>query len=210
MYIPQAFAESRVEQMHGLMRKFPLATLVRLGADGLAADHIPLQLSAEPLPWGCLRGHVARTNPVWRDCPPKQEVLAVFHGPNAYISPSWYASKAVTGKAVPTWNYAVVHAYGRLRVHDDPAWLLAMLESLTDRHESAFPDSWKLADAPDGFVESLLPSIVGIEITISRLEGKWKTSQNRPAPDRAGVANGLAEIGSPDSLTMAGLVWLGL
>jgi transcriptional regulator len=177
--------------------------VVTVGSQGLTANPIPLEWLDQPAPWGCLRGHAARANPFWQDC--QGEVLAIFHGPDAYISPSWYASKRETGKVVPTWNYATVHAYGRLVVHEEPAWLLEQLGSLVDRHEADLPGPWRLADAPDGFIDSLLPAIVGIEIIIDRLQGKWKTSQNRSPADRAGVAAGLRRVAGAD--TMAGWVW---
>lgn len=206
MYTPHPFAETRLAAMRDLMRQHPLATLVALGPDGLVANHLPLEWSDDPAPWGSLRGHAARANPFWRDCPPGGEVLAVFHGPEAYVSPSWYAAKKESGKVVPTWNYAAVHAYGQLRVHEDKDWLLAQLEALTRRQEAAFPQPWSLADAPAEFIDGLLPAIVGVEVAISRLEGKWKASQNRPAADRAGVARGLGEQGPPAAQAMAELV----
>ena len=141
MYIPKHFDEPRIEVMHDLVRARPLATLVTLSASGLNANHIPLLLSTEPAPFGVLRGHVARSNPMWSDLAKDVEVLAIFHGPDAYITPSWYASKQETGKVVPTWNYAVVHAYGRLHVIDDASWLRSHLEALTAHNESVFPDS---------------------------------------------------------------------
>jgi transcriptional regulator len=148
---------------------------------------------------------VARANPVWREAAPGAEVLAIFHGPEAYITPSWYPTKADGGKAVPTWNYAVVHARGTLRIIDDVAWLRASLEALTAENEAAFAEPWRLADAPADYIDTMLRAVVGIEITITRLEGKWKVSQNQPTQNRAGVATGL-RTGGAEAQAMADLV----
>ncbi len=192
--------------MHELMRARPLATLVTLTSGGLDANHIPLHLTDTPAPFGTLRGHVARANPLWRDFAKEAEVLAIFHGPDAYITPSWYATKKETGKVAPTWNYAVVHAHGALRVFDDAAWVHTHLEALTDYHEANFPKPWAVSDAPHEFTEKLIESVVGIEIVITRLSGKWKVSQNQPAQNRAGVIEGLGGCESSDAAAMAGLV----
>ena len=207
MYQPAQFDQPSVAIMHELIRQRPLATLVTLAGDGINANHIPLHLTDTPLPFGTLRGHVARANPLWHDLNPELEVLAIFHGPDAYISPSWYATKQETGKVVPTWNYAVVHAYGRLRVIDDAHWLRAQLEALTDQFEAAFPEPWAVADAPHEFTEKLLGSIVGIELVITRLSGKWKVSQNQPPCNHTSVIEGLDTSGQED---MAALVAAGV
>jgi len=206
MYIPKHFDEPSVDVMHELIRTRPLSTLVTFSSDGLNANHIPLLISADSPPLGTLRGHVARSNPVWCDFVKDVEVLAVFHGPNAYITPSWYPTKAETGKVVPTWNYAVVHAYGVLRVVDDASWLRPHLEALTAHNESAFSKPWRLSDAPHDFTEKLISAVVGIEIVITRLSGKWKVSQNQPRQNQAGVIDGLRASGRPESLEMATLV----
>lgn len=206
MYIPKHFEEPRVEVLHELIRARPLSTLVTLSSGGLDANHIPLLLAAEPAPLGTLRGHVARANPIWSDFAAEVEVLAVFHGPDAYVTPSWYATKAETGKVVPTWNYAVAHAYGRLRIIDDAAWLLAHLDALTASNEAAFAAPWQLSDAPPDFTEKLIGAVVGIEIVITRLIGKWKASQNQPPQNRAGVVSALRTSGSAEALAMAALV----
>lgn len=206
MYVPKHFDEPRIEVLHQLMRARPLATLVTQHAAGLDANHIPLHLSPEPAPLGTLRGHVARANPVWSDAPPGVGVLAIFHGPEAYVTPSWYATKAENGKAVPTWNYAVVHAHGTLRIIDDPAWLRASLETLTAEQEAAFAEPWRLDDAPADYIDNMLRAVVGIEITITRLQGKWKTSQNQPQQNRSGVVAGLRAEGTAESLAMAELI----
>ncbi len=206
MYLPEAFAEPRIEVLHRLMRARPLATLVTFSAGGLDANHIPLHLADEPAPLGTLRGHVARANPLWRESARAEEVLAIFHGPQAYVTPSWYATRAETGKVVPTWNYAVVHAHGPLRVVEEPEWLWSHLQELTSHKEAERAEPWRMSDAPRNYIEGLMGTIVGIEITISRLTGKWKTSQNQPPRNRAGVVSGLRERGGGDALEMAELV----
>jgi len=209
MYIPKQFDEPRLEVLHELIRARPLSTLVTLSSGGLNANHIPLLLSAQAGPLGTLHGHVARANPVWQDFQKDVEVLAIFHGPEAYITPSWYATKAETGKVVPTWNYAVAHAYGTLRIIDDASWLPAHLAALTAHNEAAFPAPWQLADAPHDYTEKLMNAIVGIEIVITRLSGKWKVSQNQPAQNQATVIDGLRAQGSDESQAMAALVEAG-
>lgn len=206
MYMPEQFDEQRVQVMHGLVRARPLATLVTMSPGGLNANHIPLHLSETPAPFGTLRGHVARANPLLGDLAGDIETLAVFHGPASYISPSWYATKKQTGKVVPTWNYAVVHAYGFLRVVDDAAWLRAQLESLTAHNEAPFPEPWAVADAPREYIEKTMAAIVGIEMVVTRMSGKWKVSQNQPPENRAGVIAGLRAGGDADALWMADLV----
>ncbi|QSA96448.1 FMN-binding negative transcriptional regulator [Methylococcus sp. EFPC2] len=206
MYIPKQFDEPRIDVLHELIRARPLATLITLSSGGLNANHIPLHLTAEPTPFGTLRGHVARSNPIWSDFSKDVEVLAVFHGPDVYIRPSWYSTKAETGKVVPTWNYTVAHAYGALRVIDDASWLRAHLETFTASNEAAFPDPWHLSDAPHDFTDKLIEAVVGIEIVVSRLSGKWKVSQNQPPQNQAGVAHGLRSSALAESLEMAALV----
>ena len=206
MYIPKQFDEPRVDVLHQLIRSRPFATLVTLSSSGLNANHIPMHLSEQPGPFGTLRGHVARANPVWSDIAKDVEVLAIFHGPNAYVTPSWYPTKAETGKVVPTWNYVVAHVYGTLRVIDDAAWLRAHLEALTAHNEAAFVEPWRLADAPSDFIEKMIGGVVGIEIDITRLSGKWKASQNQPAENQAGVIEGLRASGSVEALEMAALI----
>ncbi|MDD5248026.1 MAG: FMN-binding negative transcriptional regulator [Rhodocyclaceae bacterium] len=195
MYIPPHFAESRIDVLHDLIGAHPLATLVTTSPRGIDANHIPLQLSKDAGAFGCLRGHVARANPLWRDIAADTEALAIFHGPASYISPSWYATKKAHGKVVPTWNYVVVHAYGALRVVDDPAWLRRQLEALTAENEASFAAPWSVAQAPPEYLERMAAAIVGIEMVVTRLVGKWKLSQNQPAENRAGVVAGLAQRG---------------
>jgi transcriptional regulator len=203
MYNPPHFREDRAEVLHRLMKAQPLATLVTAGGDGLIANHVPLILDPEPAPWGTLRGHLSRANSQWRDSRPEVHALAIFQGPSAYVTPSWYASKQETGKVVPTYNYVVVHAHGPLTIFEDPASLERHVRALTAVHEAAFAQPWKVEDAPPDYVQTMLKSIVGIAIPIVRLEGKWKVSQNRAPGDRAGVIRGLHALGDPESLAMA-------
>ncbi len=206
MYVPSQFEETRLDVLHDLIREHSLAALVTLGSQGLDANHIPLELDPGPAPFGTLRGHVARGNPVWRDFSGDVEALAVFQGPQAYISPGWYQTKRETGKVVPTYNYIVVHAYGPMRVIEDRAWLRGLVERLTSRYESGRPEPWKVTDAPAEFIDQMLGAIVGIEIPLSRLVGKWKVSQNRPSADRDGVVKGLGEMTDRDAQAMSALV----
>jgi transcriptional regulator len=197
LYIPKHFEESRTEVLWDLIRASPLASLVTLSSVGLVADPIPLSLAEDESPaatLGTLRGHVARANPLWREYRKETECLAIFQGPQTYISPSWYATKEETGKVVPTWNYVIVQAHGPLQIRDDAEWLLSHLEALTDQNESAFPEPWSVSDAPRPFIEKLREAIVGIEIPIRRLSGKWKISQNQPLRNQEGVAQGLREM----------------
>ena len=173
--------------MHALMRARPLATLLSHGPDGLNANHIPLLLVD-----GKLQGHVARANPLWQAGKVVGEILVIFHGDESYISPSNYATKAEHGKVVPTWNYVAVHAYGELRVIDDPAWIFSQISALTATNEAALPQPWAVSDAPTEYIEKMLGAIVGIEISITRLLGKWKVSQNQPAENQASLVEALA------------------
>lgn len=206
MYIPRHFDEQRVDVMHDLIRARPLATVVTLSAGSLNANHIPLLLSESPEPLGSLQGHVARANPLLADLASGAECLAIFHGPDAYITPSWYETKKESGKVVPTWNYAVVHAYGVLRVVEDAAWLRTQLEGLTAHNEAGFDKPWSVSDAPADYIEKSMKAITGIEMITTRLTGKWKVSQNQPARNRAGVVEGLKTSGQPDAPAMAQLV----
>ena len=206
MYLPKHFEETRVDVLHELIRAHPLAALVTLTAGGLDANHIPFEIDPDPAPFGTLRGHVARANPVCRDFSPGVDALVIFQGPGTYVSPSWYPSKQDGGKVVPTWNYAVVHAYGPLRVIDDARWLRGFVERLTNRFEAGRAAPWKVTDAPADYIEKMVTAIVGIEVPVARLAGKWKVSQNRPARDREGVVAGLQAQGTEASKAMAELV----
>jgi transcriptional regulator len=193
MYLPAHFEETRVEVLHRLVRSHPLGLLVTHGDAGLQANSVPFLIDPEPAPLGTLRAHVARANPVWRDAH-EREVLVVFQGPQAYVSPGWYPSKAEHGKVVPTWNYVMVQGRGRLRAIEDAAWLRAFVTRLSETHEAAQARPWQVTDAPPDFIEATLRAIVGIEIELTALTGKWKASQNRSAADRAGTAAGLAAM----------------
>ncbi len=197
MYLPKHFAQTDVAVMHALMRSNPLATLISHGPDGLNANHIPLQLDATAGPNGTLRGHIARANPLSKASAVDGEILLIFQGPHSYISPSGYASKAEHGKVVPTWNYTAVHAYGELRLIDDADWLLARLEALTAEHESPLPQPWSVSDAPADYIDKMLGAMIGIEIPVSRLLGKWKVSQNQPPANQASLIAALQETGNP-------------
>ncbi|HTS93879.1 MAG TPA: FMN-binding negative transcriptional regulator [Stellaceae bacterium] len=195
MYVPTNFAEERVPVLHETIRAIKLGTLVTLGGEDMTASHVPMLVDPEPAPYGTLIGHIARANPQWKDASDKVRALAIFLGPDAYITPSWYATKRQTGKVVPTWNYAAIHAYGRVRFIEDPERLLQIVTRLTDTHEGNRAMPWAVTDAPADYVKGMLRAIVGFEIQIERLEGKWKMSQNRPAEDRAGVIEGLRSDG---------------
>lgn len=188
MYIPQHFAETRPEVLHALIEAHPLAAVVTHAADGLAANHIPLLLDADA---GVLRGHMARANTQWRSLEAGSKALAIFQGPQAYISPNWYASKEDGGRVVPTWNYAVVHVHGTLTVFAEGDRLLGFLETLTARHEAPQPRPWAPSDAPQDYIAGLLNAIVGIELAVEKMEGKWKVSQNQPERNRLSAMAGL-------------------
>ena len=199
MYRPPHFEETRVERLHALVRDHPLGTLITQDRSGaLQADPIPFLLDAADGAHGTLRGHVARANPLWRETREDVDALVVFQGAQSYVSPGWYPSKAEHGKAVPTWNYVVVQARGRLRAIDDREWLRAFVTRLTERHEARQARPWQVADAPADYIETMLGSIVGIEIELGSLIGKCKASQNRSAADRLGVVEGLTALARRD------------
>jgi transcriptional regulator len=193
MYVPAHFREDRAEILHDAIRRIGLATLVTQGADGVEANHLPMLLED-----GVLRGHFARANPVWKNLKPEAEALAIFLGAHAYVSPNWYPSKVETGKAVPTWNYITVHARGRLTLREDPAWLRTHVSALSHVHEAGRARPWSVTDAPGDYIESMLRAIVGFELSVTRLEGKWKLSQNRGAADQEGVRDALARNGDAE------------
>ncbi|PWK87666.1 FMN-binding negative transcriptional regulator [Fulvimonas soli] len=197
MYVPRSFEETRAEALHGLIRAYPFATVVARSAAGLDANHLPLELVD-----GSLHGHVARGNELARL--DGAEVLAIFRGAQGYVSPNWYPSKHETGHEVPTWNYAVAHVHGHLKVVEDAAWLRALLDRLTGRHEASEPQPWRVDDAPADHVEKLLRAIVGIEIAVERIEGKFKLSQNHPERNRLGVIAGLRRRGGDGDAALAG------
>ncbi|MDM9619578.1 FMN-binding negative transcriptional regulator [Rhizobium sp. S96] len=204
MYQPPHFREDDLDTQHALVRAHPLGLLITAGESGLIANPVPFLLDAAASQKGTLRLHVARANGQWRDIGAGAEVLAVFQGANSYVTPSWYKTKQETGKVVPTWNYAIVQAKGSARVIEDANWLLAQITAITRQQEGAREKPWAVGDAPDDFIRAQMKGIVGIEIEISSIEGKWKVSQNRPVADRQGVAVGLGEM--PDQAEMIDLV----
>jgi transcriptional regulator len=222
MYIPKFHEETRTSILHQFMRERPLASLITFGPSGLFASHLPMVLEVqETAPLGTLRCHVSRANAQWKHFDPEVEALAIFSGPGHYISPNWYAEKQATGKVVPTWNYAVVHAYGHLQVIEEPAWLRAHVENLTKIHENQIrevgvrqvglpeqsgTEPWAVSDAPADYIASIIRGIVGFEMKIKRLEGKWKVSQNRSEADRLGIIEGLSALETPAATEMVRLV----
>ena len=195
MYIPRSFKEDRPEVLHALMREHPLALLVSHGPEGLDATPLPVVLYADEGPHGVLRAHLACANPLGAVLAKAPNCLLVFQGEDGYVSPSWYPSKAQTGRTVPTWNYVTVHAHGQARVTDDPAWLRRQLDDLSTLQEKQRPRPWSVDEAPADYLAAQMKAIVGIEIPITRLEGKWKLSQNKDAADREGVIAGLETPG---------------
>lgn len=206
MYLPAATAEADPATLHALIRAHPFATWVTQGADALTADHVPFLLDADVGAHGMLVGHVARANPVWQTLGQGTESLLIFQGPQRYITPSWYAAKREHGKVVPTWNYAVVHVHGHPRTVEDRAWLRRLVSRLTDVHEAPRAAPWAVADAPRDYIDGILAGIVGIEIPITRIVGKWKVSMNRSVADRQGVVDGLLADGDDSSAAMAWLM----
>lgn len=208
MYIPNINAEDRLDVLHQLIQEHPLGTLVTLEASGLNANHLPFELVAPSAaaPFGTLRAHVARANPIWKNLDTSTEAIIIFQGPHAYISASWYEEKKISGKEVPTFNYAVVHAFGKIQLHEDPAWLMAHLHQLTDMHEVTQENPWQVSDAPKDYIEKLLKGIIGIEIPLTKISGKWKVSQNRNTQDARNVAAGLRARDKQNDAAMAALV----
>lgn len=206
MYIPPFNEEKRLPVMHALMRAHPLATLATMTEKGLFATHLPLVLHADEGEFGTLRGHISKANLQGRSTNSDVDALVIFAGPQHYISPNWYPSKHDDPGTVPTWNYAVVHAYAPITFIEDAAWLHTHLESLTTIHEAASAKPWKMTDAPADYIAGQAKGILGIELPVLSIEGKWKVSQNRSKVDRTGVADGLSELGTPDALAMKALV----
>lgn len=203
-YLPEHFEASDPDSMRKVVDRFPLATLITLGPDGITANHIPLILEPERGRFGTLVGHVARNNAIWQEGNHQGEALAIFHAFAAYISPNWYPTKHKTHEVVPTWNYAVVHAYGPVIVHEDEKWLRGVVGKLTRKMEGITSEHpWKMADAPREYLEEMLTNIVGIEIPVTRMVGKTKASQNRTPADRQGAIAGLRATGEAADLAMA-------
>lgn len=203
MYVPSQFEAPSTDAMHELIRQHPLAAVIANGAEGLVANHIPLLLLPKANTSGVLQGHIARANPMWKQIGEASSVLAIFQGGQHYITPQWYPSKQSHGKVVPTWNYAVVHVHGVIRWRQEPDWLLAMVTALTNQQEAATKAPWQVSDAPPDYISKMLDAIIGFEIEISEMIGKWKVSQNRNEADQQGVVEGLKELGTDASLAMS-------
>lgn len=207
MYQPPHFRETDLGVQHALIRAHPLGLLITAGPDGPTANALPFLLDTTRSEKGTLQVHMAKANGQWRDLQAGAGPLVVFQGVDNYITPSWYATKQETGKVVPTWNYAIVQVRGTARVIDDPAWLRTQVEALTGEHEKPRGEQWAVGDAPDGYIASQLKGIIGVEIEITAIDGKWKVSQNRPAADVARVAAALDDGADPHAnVAMAGLV----
>lgn len=203
MYIPKHFEIADAAVLRDFIRAYPLATIVVSDVSGMEADHIPLLVTGNDASGWKLAGHVARANPLWEKAEAGIDCLAVFHGPQHYISPNWYATKAETGKVVPTWNYEVVHVQGRLRAVDDAVWLRAQLEHLTQTHEANQPRPWQMGDAPEEYLGRMLEAVVGLEIEILGMTGKAKVSQNQPLANQQSLLAALRQVGNRDALQMA-------
>ncbi|TKC79913.1 FMN-binding negative transcriptional regulator [Trinickia terrae] len=196
MYMPPQYEEARPELLHQLIADHPLGALVTVGPDGLDANHVPFEfVPSGDGPLGTLRAHVARANPLWREATERPDALVIFQGPTAYISPNWYPSKHEEHRKVPTYNYLVVHAHGRIVVHDDEAFVRGLVARLTRKMEAGEPAPWKMGDAPADYISQMLSMIVGIEIQVTKLVGKWKLGQEKEARDRRGAIAALRERG---------------
>ena len=205
MYLPKHFEERDPERLRSLIQRYPLGSLVTATESGLDANHIPFLFADTGSAAGTLHGHIARANPLWREAV-HATALVIFRGPDSFISPSWYPSKREHASVVPTWNYAVVHVHGVLRFVDDPAWVRSHVEALTREHEEKRDPPWAVTDAPADFVEKMVAAVVGIEISITQLVGKWKVSQNRTISDRVGVVDALEREATPSGATIAALI----
>jgi transcriptional regulator len=206
MYLPRQFREDRIEVLHAAMLEIGAAAVVGQGPDGPIASHVPIELDPEPAPWGTIRCHFVRANSHTRSVADGGELLLIFQGPQGYVTPNWYPTKRETGKVVPTWNYVAIHAYGTATLFEDVAALRAHLGALTDRFEARSEVPWKIDDAPADFIDGMCRAIIGVEIRLTRIEGKWKLSQNRQPNDRLGVVDGLRAQGGESKLTMAALI----
>jgi transcriptional regulator len=205
MYCPKHFQEIRPASLIKMIEQFPLATIICNSPSGMVADHIPLMFEALPNSSGKLVGHIAKSNSLWK-IPSNQEILVVFQGPSTYISPNWYATKQEAGKVVPTWNYAVVHVYCTLEAIHDPAKVMEIITALTDQQEATQPHPWSVTDAPSEFIERLVSNIVGVELKIKSMQGKWKVSQNQPVTNQKSLIHGLLADCSDAQSQMALLV----
>lgn len=203
MYLPAAFRQDDIAQLHAQILAHPFALLASTGSEGVQASHLPLLLVPDEGEFGTLYGHFARANPHWRELQQDGEALAVFSGADAYVSPSWYAAKAEHGKVVPTWNYIAVHARGSLELIEEPERVLRIVSRLSEHHEATRPQPWAVSDAPRDYLDAMLRAIVGFALPIRRLEGKWKLGQNRSAADQRGVRDGLAASTDPRDQALA-------
>ena len=206
MYLPKHFEERDPERLRSFIERYPLGSLVTATESGLDANHIPFLFADTGSAAGTLHGHIARANPLWREVVGDATALVIFRGPDSFISPSWYPSKRENARVVPTWNYAVVHVHGVLRFVDDPAWVRSHVEALTREHEGKRDAPWAVTDAPADFIEKMVAAVVGIEISITQLVGKWKVSQNRSISDRVGVVEALERETVPSGTTIAALI----
>ena len=198
MYLPEQFAERRPEELQRIMHDFPLGTIVTHTDQGLDANHIPFEIDTARGACGTLQGHIARANPLWKEVPNGAEVLVIFRGHHGYISPSWYPSKHETHRHLPTWNYEVVHAHGKLRIIDDEKFVAGVVARLTRRHEAAEPHPWRMRDAAPDYLDQMLKMIVGVEVEIVRWEGKRKLGQNRDIRDLEGAVRALQDRGQTE------------
>jgi transcriptional regulator len=205
MYLPPAFRQEDLQQIHQMIRAARLAQLVTVGANGLFATPLPMLIEADEAPQGVLYGHVSKANPHWKE-EVRGDALAIFMGPDAYVSPRFYPTKTRDGKVVPTWNYTAVHAYGPVEFFHDTGRLLALVTKLTNKHEGKRAEPWKVSDAPPDYIQSQLKGIVGLRMPIARIEGKLKLSQNRLEDDRAGAKAGLAASEDPTDRDVAALI----
>jgi transcriptional regulator len=206
MYSPKHFEERDPERLRRFIQRYPLGSLVTATESGLDANHIPFLFTGTGSAAGTLHGHIARANPLWRETVRDATALVIFRGPDTFISPSWYPGKRENARVVPTWNYAVVHVHGVLRFVDDPAWVRSHVEALTREHEGKRDPPWTVTDAPADYVEKMVAAVVGIEISVTQLVGKWKVSQNRSISDRVGVVEALERESVPSGSTIAALI----
>ncbi|MDF3013242.1 MAG: negative transcriptional regulator [Cellvibrio sp.] len=195
MYIPKHFEEPNTEILHDFIRCNPFAVLVTKTEAGLNADHLPIYLNTENMERICVQGHIATANPLWGNIAGDQEALLIFQGSNSYVTPSWLPSKKINGKVVPTWNYTAVHVKGVINFIHEPSWKMTLLNNLTAHQERKFEQPWLVSDAPKDFIEKILPAIVGFEIVIKEIFGKFKLSQNQSLENRVGIVKGLEEQG---------------
>lgn len=206
MFSPQSFKETRIDVLHQLIKSNSLGVLAAIVDDEIVVNHVPFLLEKTKNEFGTLQCHVAKANPVWKDLSKQKEIVVIFQGADSYISPSWYPSKQEHGKVVPTWNYIVVHARGVPKVIEDQEWLFNHVSQLSDQHEQNMKEPWKVTDAPSDYITKLTQAIVGIEIPITTLNGKWKVSQNRPKTDQIGVVENLEIQASDDAKNIANTI----